>query len=108
MLKTICNNGKVNQPPHVSTLLQSKTDDCSFQNFKLYYIEWAKITVCNNSVIWTIKVIGCVKSRFVTDSHEDIIQAEYKVLNCRTVIEETSKKNATRSEYETEQERKGK
>ena len=35
----------------------------------------AKITICNNTVLWTNEVIKCVKSRFEDDSHKDILQA---------------------------------
>ena len=93
MLKKTCVNGKVLELPHVKSLLQNITDDDSFQNFKFNYVERVKITICNNAVIWTDKVIGYVKSRFDDDSHKDILQAAHKVLNSWTVMEETPKEN---------------
>ena len=63
MLKTICVNGKVLELTYVE-ILQNITNDRSFQNFKFNYVDRAKTTICNNAVIWTNKVIGCVKSRF--------------------------------------------
>ena len=43
-------------------IIQNTTNDESFQNYKFNDVEKAQITVCNNAVIWTHKVIGCVKS----------------------------------------------
>ena len=101
-MKTICVNGKVLELPYVKTLLQNTTYDESFQNFKFNYVERAEITIYNNAIMWIDKVIGCVKSHFEDDSHKDIIQAVYKVLNSWTVMEETPKENTTRSGSETE------
>ena len=58
----------------------------SFQNFKFNYADRVKTTICNNAVIWTNKVIGCVKSRFEDDSHKYILQVAYKVLNSWSVM----------------------
>lgn len=77
-------------------------DDDSFQNLKLNYVERTKIIICSNAVIWANKVIGSVKRRFEDDSHEDIVQAAYKVLNSWRVIEEIPKENMRRSGCETE------
>ena len=101
-MKTICVNGKVLELPYVKTLLQNTTYDESFQNFKFNYVERVEITIYNNAIMWIDKVIGCVKSHFEDDSHKDIIQAVYKVLNSWTVMEETPKENTTRSGSETE------
>ena len=59
MLKTIFDNGKVLKLPCVKTLLKIQ-DNVSFQNVKFNFVEKAKITICNNAVIWTDKVTGCV------------------------------------------------
>ena len=56
MLKTTCVNGN---------------DDGSFQNLKFTNVNKARITICNNVVIWTNKITGCAKSRFKDDSHKD-------------------------------------
>lgn len=77
-------------------------DDDSFQNLKLNYVERTKIIICSNAVIWSNKVIGSVKRRFEDDSHEDIVQAAYKVLNSWRVMEEIPKENMRRSGCETE------
>ena len=79
------------------TLLQYTIDDGYFQNFKFNYAERVKITICNNAVIWTNKVIECIKRRSKDDSRKDIIQAAYKVLNFWTVTEETPKENTSGS-----------
>ena len=74
MLKTICvDNGKVLELPYFKTFLQNITDDGSFQNFKFNYVERVKITICNNAITWTDKIIGCVENRSEDDSHRDII-----------------------------------
>ena len=70
MLKTICVNGKVLELPYFKTLLD---DNGSFQNFKFNYAERVKITICNNAITWTDKIIGCVENRSEDDSHRDII-----------------------------------
>ena len=79
------------------TLLQYTIDDGYFQNFKFNYTERVKTTICNIAVIWTNKVIECIKSRSKDDSRKDIIQAAYKVLNFWTVMEETPKENTSGS-----------
>ena len=93
ILKITCVNGKFLELQYIRTQVQNITDDSSFQNFKFNYVERAKITICNNAVIWTDKVIGCVKSRFEDGSHKDILQAACKALNSWTVMEETPKEN---------------
>ena len=95
ILKITCVNGKFLELQYIKTQVQNITDDSSFQNFKFNYVERAKITICNNAVIWTDKVIGCVKSRFEDGSHKDILQAACKALNSWTVMEETPKENTT-------------
>ena len=97
MLKPTCFNGKVIELPYIKTLLQNITDDSCFQNFKFRYVERVKIAISNNTVIWTDKVNGCVKSRLEDDSHKDILQAAYKVLNSWTLMGETPKENTTGS-----------
>ena len=94
MLKTICYSGNVVELlPYVKTLFQNANNDGSFQNFKFNHVERAKITIFNNAVIWTDKVIGCVKSYFEDDLHKDTIQSAYKVLNYWTVMVEKPKQN---------------
>ena len=41
----------------------------------------AKTTVCTNAIIWTDKIIECVRTCFEGNVHRDIIDATYKVLN---------------------------
>ena len=86
MLVPICVNGKVLEFPYVKTLLQNTIDDGSFQSFQFNYFERVKITSCNIAIIWTLKVTGCLKSRFEDGSHKNIIQEAYKVLNSWTVM----------------------
>ena len=108
LLKTTCVDGKVLEFPYVKTL-QNITDDRSFQNFKFNSVDRAKISICNNTIIWTDKIIACVKNRFEDDSHKDILQAAYEVLNSWTVMVVTPKKNTTESRGKTEQwQRQGK
>ena len=79
------------------TLLQYTIDDDYFQNFKFNYADRVKTTIFNNAVIWTNKVIECIKRHSKDDSRKDIIQAAYKVLNFWTVMEETPKENTSGS-----------